>query len=109
MPELKWYRVFKSPQEAEERIPLGHLQLVRIGERRICIAHTDRGFHAVSDVCPHLSESLSKGSTNYLNEVICPWHGYRFNLEHGQECQNRTKPLLIYKIELRDDGLFLGV
>lgn len=82
---------------------------MKVGARRICIAHTALGFAAVADTCPHLGESLSKGNTNYLNEVICPWHGYRFNLVHGQECEQRTEPLVVHKIELREDGLFLGI
>ena len=109
MSELKWYRVFDTPQEAMERIPPGRLQLVRIGERRICVAHTAHGFHAVSDTCPHMGESLSGGTVNHLNEIICPLHEYRFSLEFGVECSHRTPPLGIYQIELREDGLFLGV
>lgn len=109
MSELKWYKVIDSSSEALRRIPRGKLQLVQVGKRRICVAHTDQGFSAVADTCPHLGESLSKGHTNYLNEVICPWHGYRFNLVHGDECEGRTAPLEVHKIELREDGLFLGL
>ncbi len=109
MQQLNWYKVFASPSEAYQRIPKGKLQLVKVGKRRICIAHTDNGFHAVADTCPHLGAALSKGHTNYLNEVICPWHEYRFNLVHGTESDQRTDPLEIHKIELREDGLFLGL
>jgi len=108
MPELKWYKVL-SATEAYRRIPKGRLQLVRLGEKRICIAHGEKGYAAVSDTCPHLGASLSQGSTNFINEIICPWHGYRYNLEHGRECQQRTEDLEVHKIELRKDGLFLGV
>ena len=108
MPITKWYKVL-SEEEAKLRIPKGKLQLVRIGQQRICIAHTEQGYAAVSDTCPHLGESLSKGSSNFLNEIICPWHGYRFNLIDGRECQQRTPDLEVHKIELREDGLYLGV
>ncbi len=108
MPQLKWYRVL-GPAEAAKRIPKGKLQLVKIGKQRICIAHTDQGYRAVSDICPHLGESLSRGTINYLYEVICPWHGYRFNLTDGRECERRTPDLEVLKVELREDGLFLGV
>ena len=108
MPQLKWYRVL-GPEEAAKRIPKGKLQLVKLGEQRICIAHTELGYTAVSDICPHLGESLSKGTINFLYEVICPWHGYRFNLQNGRECQQRTPDLEVHKIEMREDGLFLGV
>lgn len=98
-----------SAEEAEKRIPRGKLQLVKLGELRICIAHTDNGYAAFSDICPHLGASLSQGSINFINEVICPWHGYRFNMKNGRECQQRTADLEVHKIELREDGLILGV
>ena len=108
MPELKWYKVL-GLEEAAERIPKGKLQLVKLGNQRICIAHTENGYSAVSDACPHLGASLCGGTTNFLDEIICPWHGYRFSMDSGRECQQRTDDLEVHKIELREDGLFLGV
>ena len=108
MGELKWYKVLGA-QEAIQRIPEGTLQLVKLGKQRICIAHTENGYAAVSDVCPHLGESLSGGSVNFLNQIICPLHGYRFDLQNGRECQQRTPDLEVHKVEMREDGLFLGV
>ncbi len=108
MAQLKWYRVLGA-EEAAKRIPKGNLQLVKLGQQRICIAHTDSGYAAFSDICPHLGESLTGGNINFMNEVICPLHGYRFNMTNGRECQQRTQDLEIHKIELRADGLFLGV
>jgi len=98
-----------SAEDTVQRIPPGKLQLVKLGQQHICIVHTEKGFFAVSDICPHLGESLSKGTTNFLGEVICPWHGYRFNLKNGRESQQRTPDLEVHKVELREDGLFLGV
>ena len=108
MAQLKWYRVLGT-EEAAKQIPKGKLQLVKLGNQRICIAHTDTGYAAFSDICPHLGESLTKGVMNFEHEIVCPWHGYRFNMENGRECQQRTVDLEIHKIELRADGLFLGV
>ena len=108
MSELKWYKVL-SADEASRRIPKGSLQLVRLGEQRICIANSNGGYAAISDTCPHRGASLSQGSINFLNEIICPLHGYRYNLENGRECEQRTEDLDVYKIELRENGLFLGV
>ena len=106
---MRWYRIFKSIQEAQQRVPPGSLQLVRIGKRRICLAHTTGGFRAFTDTCTHLRASLSQGKLNYLDEVICPWHEYRFDTDNGEECSGRSTALALYKIELREDGLYLGL
>ena len=106
---MRWYRIFHSLEEANQRIPSGTLELVRLGKRRICLAHTTQGYRAFSDTCTHLSASLSKGKLNYLDEVICPWHEYRFDTVTGMECASRSASLVMYQIELREDGLFLGL
>jgi len=90
-------------------VPLGKTQLLIARDQRICLAHTNQGFFAIDDACPHMGESLTKGTTNYLNEVVCPWHNHRFSLTTGAECKARTAPAKLHKIELREDGLYLGV
>ncbi|MDN5201573.1 Rieske 2Fe-2S domain-containing protein [Fulvivirgaceae bacterium BMA10] len=106
---MKWYKIFNSLEIATQKIPVNTAKLLLIGDRRICLAHTLEGFFAVSDTCTHLGESLSKGNLNYLNEVICPWHSYRFNLKTGEECERRCRALETYAIKLTNDGLFIGL
>jgi nitrite reductase/ring-hydroxylating ferredoxin subunit len=103
------HKLFDSLAAAEQALPLGKPQKLWVVGRPepICLVRNRAGIFAVSDVCPHLGESLSKGTTNYLNEVVCPWHSYRFSLVNGQECNNRTSNLNTYKIDLRPDGVYL--
>ena len=104
-----WYRIFKNLDNAKKAVPLNHTQLIIAKGRKICLAHSNSGFHVVDDFCPHLGESLSKGNINFLNEIICPWHSYRFNLKTGEECQGRTRNLAVYQIKYDDTGFYIGV
>ena len=81
--------------------------MVRIGERRICIFHLDAGFKAFDNLCPHNGHSLLEGTTNYLGEVVCPLHGYRFSLKDGKESESRCSDLTIHQIDITNDGVFL--
>ena len=103
------YKIFDSISAAEQALPLGKPQKLWVTgrEEAICLVRNRKGIFAVSDVCPHLGESLSKGTTNYLNEVICPWHSYRFSLVNGQECNNRSVNVKTFKVELLPDGVYL--
>ena len=93
-----------------DELPLGGLLGVELPDGlKICLAHTQTGFYAVADSCPHLGESLSKGTTNYLNEVVCPWHSYRYHLISGAECKNRTRDAQTFPVEVRADGLYIGL
>jgi len=104
-----YHKLFDSLAAAEQALPLGKPQKLWVVGRpeAICLVRNQKGIFAVADVCPHLGESLSKGTTNYLNEVVCPWHSYRFSLINGQECNNRSAHLKTFKVELLPDGVYL--
>ncbi len=103
------HKIFDSVTAAEQALPLGKPQKLWVTghEEAICLVRMRKGIFAVSDICPHLGESLSKGTTNYLNEVVCPWHSYRFSLLTGQECNNRTKNVKTFTVEVQPDGVYL--
>lgn len=104
-----WHKVFDSVAEAKEQVPLRKLRQLVLDGRSICFAHTASGFFALDDACPHLGYSLSKGTTNYLNEVVCPWHSYRYSMTDGRECDFRTRKAVLHRVELRDEGVFVGI
>ncbi|GEO05221.1 hypothetical protein AAE02nite_28850 [Adhaeribacter aerolatus] len=106
---MAWHKLFNSSAEAKAAIPLTKAKLFIIDGQRICLAQTAAGFFAVDDECPHLGESLSKGTTNYLNEVVCPWHNYRYNLNNGAECKYRTRSVKTYSIKEEAAGLYIEV
>jgi len=52
---------------------------------------------------------LSKGKVNYLGEVICPWHNYRFDLQSGRESSTRSADLITYPLKIDEAGFFVGI
>jgi nitrite reductase/ring-hydroxylating ferredoxin subunit len=46
---------------------------------------------------------------NYLGDVICPWHGYRFNLKTGREANEQAKDLITYPVKEEEEGVFIGM
>jgi nitrite reductase/ring-hydroxylating ferredoxin subunit len=106
---MKSYRIFKSAEEASQRIPLNSLVKISVAGKMIFMAHTPKGFFAGDDACPHRGGSLSKGTLNYLNEVICPLHSYRYNLQYGTETSQRSADLVLYAVETKDDGVYVTI
>ncbi|WP_439880027.1 Rieske (2Fe-2S) protein [Pontibacter sp. MBLB2868] len=107
--QYTWHKVFDSLQEAKTTVPLRKLHKFVLDGRAVCFAHTNTGFFAVDDTCPHLGYSLSRGTTNYLNEVICPWHSYRYDLSSGRECEYRTRNAVAHPVEIRTNGIYIGI
>lgn len=102
--------LFQSLEEAQQKIPLNKTLRMVINGKALCIVQTVEGFKAMADECPHLGESLSKGKVNYLNEIVCPWHSYRFSLDNGQEKTNKNcKSLKFYEMFVIENEVFVKI
>jgi nitrite reductase/ring-hydroxylating ferredoxin subunit len=106
---MEWIKIFGSDAEARRQILADKPQLLVLYGKRICLAlHNDK-FFAVQDACTHNGESLSKGTINYLGEVICPLHNYQFDLQSGRECSSRSRDLTTYPVKIDESGFFVGI
>ncbi len=102
--------LFDSFIEAQKKIPLNKTLRIVVNGQALCLIHTQTGFKAMADECPHLGESLSKGKVNYLQEIVCPWHSYRFNLQSGEEMTGKNcKNLRFYSILIENDKLYVDL
>jgi 3-phenylpropionate/trans-cinnamate dioxygenase ferredoxin subunit len=106
---MDWIKIFVDANEANTVLTENQPRLLVIKNKRICLARHQGKIHAVQDKCTHNGESLSKGKINYQGEVICPWHGYRFNLKTGRECMQQISDLECYPIKENEEGVFIGV
>ncbi|MCB0487921.1 MAG: Rieske (2Fe-2S) protein [Cyclobacteriaceae bacterium] len=106
---MQWVKILSGKDEALKRIKPGTTQLLVVHEQRICLARIENEFFAIEDKCSHNGESLSKGKTNYVGEVVCPWHGYRFNLRTGRESGERSRDLETYPVKVDESGFYIGL
>lgn len=106
---MDWIKIFVDANEANTVLTENQPRLLVIKNKRICLARHQGKILAVQDKCTHNGESLSKGKINYLGEVICPWHGYRFNMKTGRECSQQSSDLECYPIKENEEGIFIGV
>ena len=93
----------------EEALAVNQPRLLLAGGRRICLVRLADRLLAVADTCTHNGESLSKGNVNFQGEVVCPWHGNRFNLVTGREAGERSPDLETYPVLIDSDGVFVAV
>lgn len=107
--KMEWIKVFEDSAAARAALTTDRPQLVLIGSRRVCFVLHNNSLLAIEDKCSHNGESLSKGTVNYLGEVICPWHGYRFNLKTGRESAERSRDLVTFPVKEDGDGVFIGI
>jgi nitrite reductase/ring-hydroxylating ferredoxin subunit len=106
---MEWVKIFPSSSVAREKIQENKPQLLIVYGKRICLVLRNSKFYAVEDTCSHSGESLSKGTINYLGEIVCPWHAYRFSLNTGRESGERSPDLISFSIREDETGFYIGV
>ena len=106
---MDWIKIFSSQAEMEMALVPGQPRLLIVQGKRICIVRREEIIYAVADKCPHSGESLSKGSVNYLGEIVCPLHGQRFSLKNGREGEERSRDLLTYPVKQDQEGVYIGL
>jgi 3-phenylpropionate/trans-cinnamate dioxygenase ferredoxin subunit len=106
---MEWIKIFNSLDESNSILAENKPRLLAVRDKRICLTRFNGKLLAVQDKCTHNGESLSKGSVNYLGEIICPWHGYRFNLKNGRECNQQSTDLECFPIKEDEEGIFIYI
>ncbi len=106
----EWHKIFDSLDQAEQKISLDHIHPIRLGLQKICLVRTAQEWFAIEDACPHKLIPLSKGELNAQNQIVCVWHQYCFDLSSGEEQTGKNiRPLKYFPLEVRSDGLYLGL
>ncbi len=70
-------------------LPRGSMRRVTFGDLDVLVAHTDDGFVAIDDRCPHMSAPLSIGVLEGCL-LACPLHSGQFDLSSGKATRMPT-------------------
>ena len=100
-------KLFDSEVKAKEVLVENQPRLIRAEGKEFCIVRTSENINVFENLCPHMGERLHRGNTNYVNEIVCPLHTYRFNMTTGEEAENRCSPLSVYEVQSENDGIYL--
>jgi uncharacterized membrane protein/nitrite reductase/ring-hydroxylating ferredoxin subunit len=85
----KWKEAYFKPSfnsidvAASDELQINQMKLLHIGEKRIVLAKSEKGFVAFDDRCTHRGGSLAGGAM-ICGTVQCPWHGSKFDVENGE-------------------------
>ena len=101
---VSWHRVLTSADE----LPEGRVRTVVAGRKSIALTHYDGQFGALDNRCPHQGGPLGEGSIENGN-LRCPWHGYDYCPLTGSPPGNYTDTASAYPLEIREDGVYIGV
>ncbi len=100
------YQIFSSQEELEQFLPGHGLKSIMVEGVSVCIARDKNGFYAFENKCPHYSVPLDTGNINYMGEVVCSLHAYRFSLKDGWETNGKGLCLKRFEIQI-DQGVYI--
>jgi nitrite reductase/ring-hydroxylating ferredoxin subunit len=84
------------------------MRSVRVKGRSILLARKEGKIFGVSNDCPHEGCALSKG---ILNEyfVMCPCHGWKFDIRNGQYLENKSISLESYRCKVQNGKIYVEI
>jgi nitrite reductase/ring-hydroxylating ferredoxin subunit len=77
--------------------------------KSICVVRWKEQLYAFSGTCPHAGAPLSKGEMDSRGIILCPRHGYSFNIRNGLNTSGEGFRLSCWPVEEREDGIYLGL
>ena len=83
------------------------MKTVAAGTAALALTHYDGQYGALDNRCPHQGGPLGEGSIE-KGMLRCPWHGYDYCPLTAARPSSATRSTT-YPIEIRDDGVYVGV
>jgi phenylpropionate dioxygenase-like ring-hydroxylating dioxygenase large terminal subunit len=85
--ERMWSKVWQPAARLDEIPGVGDYTVYDIGDQSVLIVRVDdTTIKAYHNVCPHRGTALGEGCGTFAHKhIICPFHGWRWNLEGQNE------------------------
>ncbi len=77
----------------------GQRKVVTVNGAEIIIFNLDGELYAMSNVCPHKGYPLTYGPV-FEDTIMCPNHGYMFNVKTGHCLTKSSYPIKTYKVKV---------
>ena len=105
--KMTWHRVAAHPDELN--FAANQIAVTEVGGKKLCVARFKDTYTCFSYKCPHASGIMADGFIDALGNVVCPLHRYRFDPKTGRNVSGEGYYLKTYPVEVRDEGLFVGI
>jgi len=89
-------------------LPPGTIREFQIEGKAIALANIDGKIYAINNSCLHRGGPLGQGPLAG-KLVICPWHGWEYDVTTGKVAQNSAVGVDCYATEVRGQDVFVDV
>jgi nitrite reductase (NADH) small subunit/3-phenylpropionate/trans-cinnamate dioxygenase ferredoxin subunit len=89
-------------------IPPGTAKVVEVQNIEVALFNLDGQIYAIDNMCQHAGGPLGEGKIKD-DVVICPWHGYRYNIKTGRYLKNPDMSVACYPVQVEDGKIAVSV
>jgi len=102
---VKWYKIV----DATQLLPwqTNAMCVTAINGKKITLGKHNNQVFAFAHKCPHAGGIMADGFIDATGNVVCPLHRYKFSLDKGRNVTGEDYYLKTYKVEEREDGLYI--
>jgi nitrite reductase/ring-hydroxylating ferredoxin subunit len=106
-PNYKWHKIAES---AAELLAGGNrISVAEINGKKVCVTEYNQQWYGFAYKCPHASGLMAEGYIDAVGNIVCPVHRYKFSLLNGRNTSGEGYYLKTYPVELREDGIYVGL
>ncbi len=92
---------------AKTKIPEGSGLPVALGDTVVAVFNLGGEFFALDDACPHRGGSLGVGGVTDDCRVICPMHGWEFDIRTGRLAM--SEGVATHRVKIEGDDIWVEV
>lgn len=92
----------------EKELKEGHMKHVQVSGKSILLVKQNGQVFAISNICPHEGCSLDQGVL-YEYLVMCPCHGWKFDVRNGEFIENKVISLTTYRCKIENGKIYVQV
>jgi len=91
-----------------DEIPEGERKIIQVSDLSIGVFHHQGKWYALRNSCLHRGGPVCTGTLEG-DTLICPWHGYQYDVKNGQLLEDPSAKLATYPVEVRDGEVYVQV
>lgn len=89
-------------------IPPGTAKVVAVQNIEVALFNLEGTIYAIDNMCQHAGGPLGEGKIVGDN-VICPWHGYRYHIKTGRYIKNPDMSVACYPVKVENGAISVSV
>ena len=89
-------------------IPPGTAKVIAVQNVEVALFNLEGSIYAIDNMCQHAGGPLGEGKIKG-DDVICPWHGYRYHIKTGQYIKNPVMSVACYPVKVENGKISVSV